>query len=224
MEKKRSIRNTILTVISAGLLVFAAVILFRQYVYLPGQYTEPPATPVPTAAPVYTPEPTPYVKRVPVMMYFTDREMSFPVEVVSVEPYLDGDGNQLFNDAGEPRYTMGTIDTEKSAAWLDTSVSPGEPGNAIFNGHISWHKVAGVFSVLSKMEKGEHIVVELDDGSTRSFVVDSVDIYKLDDVPPTVMAYDAGDTRMTLITCYGESWNSHLDTRNERCVVVAKPE
>ena len=120
-------------------------------------------------------------------------------------------------------YTMGTVDSEKVAAWLDASASPGEYGNAIFNGHVSWKKVAGVFSVLPKMEEGEEIIVEYDDGSTMTFTVTNVDIYGIDDVPETVMAYDTGDSRMTLITCYGESWNSGLGTRNQRCVVVAKP-
>ena len=124
---------------------------------------------------------------------------------------------------GSTVYTMGTVDSEKVAAWLDASASPGEYGNAIFNGHVSWKKVAGVFSVLPKMEEGEEIIVEYDDGSTMTFTVTNVDIYGIDDVPETVMAYDTGDSRMTLITCYGESWNSGLGTRNQRCVVVAKP-
>ena len=165
-KNKRSLRNTILTCISIALVLFAAIIVLRQYVYLPGQYEA---------------------------------------------------------EDGSTVYTMGTVDSEKVAAWLDASASPGEYGNAIFNGHVSWKKVAGVFSVLPKMEEGEEIIVEYDDGSTMTFTVTNVDIYGIDDVPETVMAYDTGDSRMTLITCYGESWNSGLGTRNQRCVVVAKP-
>ena len=173
--------------------------------------------------PVATPEPTPYVKKIPVMMYFTGREISFPVETVGIVPYTDSKGREVKAEDGSTVYTMGTVDSEKVAAWLDASASPGEYGNAIFNGHVSWKKVAGVFSVLPKMEEGEEIIVEYDDGSTMTFTVTNVDIYGIDDVPETVMAYDTGDSRMTLITCYGESWNSGLGTRNQRCVVVAKP-
>ena len=144
--------------------------------------------------------------------------VSSDVSVCSV----DGTGVVKAED-GSTVYTMGTVDSEKVAAWLDASASPGEYGNAIFNGHVSWKKVAGVFSVLPKMEEGEEIIVEYDDGSTMTFTVTNVDIYGIDDVPETVMAYDTGDSRMTLITCYGESWNSGLGTRNQRCVVVAKP-
>ena len=190
--------------------------------YLPGQYEAPP-TPAVTETPVATPEPTPYVKKIPVMMYFTGREISFPVETVGIVPYTDSKGREVKAEDGSTVYTMGTVDSEKVSAWLDASASPGEYGNAIFNGHVSWKKVAGVFSVLPKMEEGEEIIVEYDDGSTMTFTVTNVDIYGIDDVPETVMAYDTGDSRMTLITCYGESWNSGLGTRNQRCVVVAKP-
>ena len=224
-KNKRSLRNTILTCISIALVLFAAIIVLRQYVYLPGKYEAPPtpaATETPEAAEA-TPEPTPYVKKIPVMMYFTGREISFPVESVGIVPYTDSKGNEVKAEDGSTVYTMGTVDSEKVAAWLDASASPGEYGNALFNGHVSWKKVAGVFSVLPKMEEGEEIVVEYDDGSTMTFTVTNVDIYGIDDVPETVMAYDTGDSRMTLITCYGESWNSGLGTRNQRCVVVAKP-
>ena len=221
---KKSLRNLILNCISIALVLFAAIILLRQYVYLPGQYEAPP-TPAVTATPVVeaTPEPTPYVKKTPVMMYFTDREISFPVEAVGIVPYTDSKGREIKAEDGSTVYTMGTVDSEKVSAWLDASASPGEYGNAIFNGDVSWKKVAGVFSVLPKMEEGEEIIVEYDDGSTMAFAVTSVDIYELDDVPPEVMAFDTGDSRMTLITCYGESWNSSLGTRNKRCIVVAKP-
>ena len=219
---KKSLRNLILNCVSIALVLFAAIIVLRDNVYLPGQYEAPP-TPAVTETPVATPEPTPYVKKIPVMMYFTDREISFPVETVGIVPYTDSKGREIKAEDGSTVYTMGTVDSEKVAAWLDASASPGEYGNAIFNGHVSWKQVAGVFSVLPKMEEGEEIIVEYDDGSTMAFAVTSVDIYDLDNVPPEVMAYDTGDFRMTLVTCYGESWNSGLGTRNKRCVVVAKP-
>ena len=37
-KNKRSLRNTILTCISIALVLFAAIIVLRQYVYLPGKY------------------------------------------------------------------------------------------------------------------------------------------------------------------------------------------
>ncbi len=224
--KKRKKPGPVRIAIASALLIYAAVILFRQYVYVPGKYEAPPSA-APTATPAEeiaaTPEPTPYVQKIPVKMYFTLREISFPVERVGVVPYTDAKGNQVTNDQGQKVYTMGTLQTEKAAAWLETGPSPGEYGNAIFNGHVTWKKVAGVFSILPKMEAGEEIVVEYDDGSTMSFIISSVDIYSINEEPADVMSFDTGDSRMTLITCYGESWNSELGTREQRCVVVAKP-
>lgn len=224
-QLKKKKRRRIRRVIAAALLAYAAIILFRQYVYIPGKYEAPP-TPVPTATPAaeeatVTPKPTPHVKKIPVKMYFTDREISFPVERVGIVPYTDAKGNQVTNEQGQLIYTMGTLETEKAAAWWEDSRSPGEYGNAIFNGHVTWKKVAGVFSVLPKMEKGEEIVVEYEDGSTMSFIVYSVDIYGLGEEPEDVMNIYTEDSRITLITCYGESWNSELGTREARCVVVA---
>ena len=222
-KKRRRVRR----IIAAALLAYAAIILFRQYVYIPGKYEAPP-TPVPTDSGISwdvteTPEPTPYVQKIPVKMYFTAREVSFPVERVGIVPYTDADGNQVVNEQGQKVYTMGTLDTEKAAAWLENSSSPGEYGNAIFNGHVTWKKVAGVFSLLPKMEVGEEIIVEYDDGSTMRFLVDRVSIFGIYDEPADVMLFDTGDSRMTLITCYGEAWDSELGTREQRCVVVAKP-
>ena len=145
------------------------------------------------------------------------------MERVGIVPYTDADGNQVVNEQGQKVYTMGTLDTEKAAAWLENSSSPGEYGNAIFNGHVTWKKVAGVFSLLPKMEVGEEIIVEYDDGSTMRFLVDRVSIFGIYDEPADVMLFDTGDSRMTLITCYGEAWDSELGTREQRCVVVAKP-
>ena len=222
-KKRRKVRR----IIALALILYAAIILFRQYVYIPGKYEAPP-TPVPTDSGISwevteTPEPTPYIKKIPVKMYFTAREVSFPVERVGIVPYTDADGNQVVNEQGQKVYTMGTLDTEKAAAWLENSSSPGEYGNAIFNGHVTWKKVAGVFSLLPKMEEGEEIIVEYDDGSTMRFIVDRVNIFGIYDEPADVMLYDTGDSRMTLITCYGEAWDSELGTREQRCVVVAKP-
>ena len=222
-KKRRKVRR----IIALALILYAAIILFRQYVYIPGKYEAPP-TPVPTDSGISwevteTPEPTPYIKKIPVKMYFTAREVSFPVERVGIVPYTDADGNQVVNELGQKVYTMGTLDTEKAAAWLESSSSPGEYGNAIFNGHVTWKKVAGVFSLLPKMEEGEEIIVEYDDGSTMRFIVERVNIFGIYDEPADVMLFDTGDSRMTLITCYGEAWDSELGTREQRCVVVAKP-
>ncbi len=216
--------------LAASIVLFAAGVwlLVRQYVFIPDAYVAPPTptaapapTPGPTAAAVATPSPTPYVKKIPVTLHFTEREISCPIEAVGIVDDVDKKGNPILDENGEPVKIMGTIDSEKVAAWLEDGPSPGEPGNAIINGHIRWKKVAGVFSVLSDMAPGEKMAVTYDDGSVMYFAVASVDVFTIDDWPAWVME-QSSDTRMTLITCHGE-WNSSQGTSNERVIVVAKP-
>jgi len=102
---KKQKRSPIRYIIAGALLVYAAVILFRQYVFIPEAYEAPP-TPVPTVELTTTPEPTPYVRKIPVKMYFTAREISFDVESVGIVPYTDAKGNQVVNEQGQKVYTM----------------------------------------------------------------------------------------------------------------------
>ncbi|MEA4969341.1 MAG: class F sortase [Candidatus Pelethousia sp.] len=232
-QKSAKARKSLLLnrlLLAASVVLFAAGVwlLVRQYVFIPDAYVAPPtptvapASPGPTAAAaVTTPSPTPYVKKIPVTLHFTERAISCPIEPVGIVNDVDKKGNPILDENGEPVKIMGTIDSEKVAAWLEEGPSPGEPGNAIINGHIRWKKVAGVFSVLSDMAPGEKMAVTYDDGSVTYFAVASVDVFTIDDWPAWVME-QSGDTRMTLITCHGE-WNSSQGTSNERVIVVAKP-
>ena len=63
-KNKRSLRNTILTCISIALVLFAAIIVLRQYVYLPGQYEAPPPPPR-TQGPRAPPPPPPHRQKIP---------------------------------------------------------------------------------------------------------------------------------------------------------------
>ncbi len=233
-QKSAKARKSLLLnrlLLAASVVLFAAGVwlLVRQYVFIPDAYVAPPtptaapaSTPGPTAvAAVTTPSPTPYVKKIPVTLHFTERAISCPIEPVTIVDDVDKKGNPILDENGEPVKIMGTIDSEKVAAWLEEGPSPGEPGNAIINGHIRWKKVAGVFSVLSDMAPGEKMAVTYDDGSVTYFAVASVDVFTIDDWPAWVME-QSSDTRMTLITCHGE-WNSSQGTSNERVIVVAKP-
>lgn len=225
--RKSLLLNRLLLGASVVLFALGVWLLVRQHVFIPDAYVAPAtpapvATPAPTAAAAAaTPSPTPYVKKIPITLHFTEREISCPIEPVGIEDDVDKDGNPVLDEFGNPVKIMGTIDSEKVAAWLEEGPSPGEPGNAIINGHIRWKKVAGVFSVLKDMAPGEKLAVTYDDGSVMYFAVESMDIFTIDDWPSWVME-QSSDTRMTLITCHGE-WNRSRGTSNERVVVVAKP-
>jgi len=200
-------------VVIGAMLLGGVYMLVRQYVLIPTPYTPPPtpaptiaATPAPTLAPEETPapapSPTPYVKHAPVKIYFPDRKLEADIYPVG----LTEEG------------AMGTLDSALDAAWYEGGPSPGEPGNAILNGHVHFKGVKGTFSILKSIHVGEPVVIRLDDGSYKYFTVALLETYPFDACPPMVM-YLGGDSRMTLITCLGD-YDRKLGTSRSRVVAV----
>jgi sortase A len=77
---------------------------------------------------------------------------------------------------------------------LDGTPQPGEPGNAVISGHRDTH-----FAFLRRLGRGDEIVVESPDGRQHHYRVDTTRIVDRHDV---WIVADAGDTRLTLVTCY----------------------
>ena len=220
---KRKYVNILLYLLSAAFLIAGVVLLVRQYVLLPGAY-EPPATPAPTAtpvptpvvtqtpgvsaAPVPTPSPTPYVKPIPTRIYFTKAQVMADIVPVGIV------------EEGERKGQMDTVDDPDLAAWYEPGPAPGEEGNALINGHKSWKGKIGRFSVLWDMEPGDEIAIEYEDGTVKYFYAVSVDFYPYDGVPNEVMDL-SGESRVTLITCYGE-FDRTAGTSKQRCIVVCQ--
>jgi sortase A len=71
---------------------------------------------------------------------------------------------------------------------------PGERGNSVVAGHRDTH-----FAFLRRLVPGDALDVETRDGRTRRFVVSATRV--VDRKELSVVA-DAGDTRLTLVTCY----------------------
>ena len=77
---------------------------------------------------------------------------------------------------------------------LDGTPQPGEPGNAVISGHRDTH-----FAFLRRLGRGDEIVVEASDGRHHLYRVATTRIVDRRDV---WIVADAGDTRLTLVTCY----------------------
>jgi sortase A len=77
---------------------------------------------------------------------------------------------------------------------LDGTARPGEPGNAVISGHRDTH-----FAFLRHLARGDEVVVEGPDGRRRRYRVASARVVDRRD---TRVVTDAGDTRLTLVTCY----------------------
>lgn len=106
------------------------------------------------------------------------------------------------------------------AGWHNTSAPLGQVGNTVLNGH---HNIFGeVFGSLVDLEVGAEIVV-YDAESPHDYTVAEVQILPERDQPLEVRQENArwiqptGDERLTLVTCWPHSDNSH------RLIVVAYP-
>jgi len=223
--------NILLYIISALLLASGIFLVIRQYVLIPGAYVPPgedvlvtrtpvvtpSPTPVnantgaqPSPTPAATPSPTPYVKPIPLRIYFLKAEVM--CDIVPVGRIEEGP------KAGQ----MDTVEDPDLSAWYEPGPAPGEPGNALLNGHKSLDGKIGRFSVLWNMKVDDVVAIGFDNGTYKYFAVTSVDFYPYDQVPAEVMNLNSETPRMTLITCYGD-FDTTVGTSKQRCVVVCEP-
>jgi hypothetical protein len=89
------------------------------------------------------------------------------------------------------------------AAWYKYSVTPGQIGTAVIEGHVDSRTGPAVFYRLGALHPGDHIDVTLADGMTAVFRVTGVREYTKTDFP-TDMIY--GPTRyasLRVVTCGG---------------------
>jgi len=90
------------------------------------------------------------------------------------------------------------------AAWYKNSVTPGQAGASIIEGHVDSYQGPAVFFRLGALKPGNEIDVTLADGVTAIFRVTGVREYLKADYPANVV-YGATDyAALRLITCGGD--------------------
>ncbi|MDO5111686.1 MAG: class F sortase [Clostridia bacterium] len=232
-RKKRRLISNLLLVASALLFLAGAYSLLQAYVIPPKTDYVAPPTPAPTVAatpaptidvaetPAPTPEPTPYNLK-PARISFTTLEQVCEIQPVGyVDPQTKEEVEPEDMEPGKS-YAMGTVDSNIIAAWFKYGPAPGDRGNAILDGHNRWKNKYGVFNDLIKLQTGDEIVIEMDDGSFTYWYVHEVNKFERESVPPEVMELHWGEEPMlTLITCTG-TFDYKVGTHTHRCVVVAR--
>jgi Sortase domain len=103
--------------------------------------------------------------------------------------------------------------------WYASGPVPGDPGDAVIDGHVGAPDVPLVFARLHSMRPGDQIVVVLADGSRRAFTVDSITSWPASAYPPGLFASD-GPPRLSLITCGGD-FNKFNQSYPNRLIVEA---
>jgi hypothetical protein len=95
------------------------------------------------------------------------------------------------------------ITSANVAAWYKYSVTPGQIGTAVIEGHVDSHQGPAVFFRLGALRPGNHISVTLADGITAVFRVTGVREYDKAEYPANTIYAPADYAALRLITCGG---------------------
>jgi sortase (surface protein transpeptidase) len=105
-----------------------------------------------------------------------------------------------------------------STAWYDRGPSPGDPGDAVIDGHLDWYDTGhAVFFSLSKVKLGTDIELRLQSGVSHHFKVTGVKTVAYNAKVPGLFA-TSGPARLSLISCGGQ-WSKSLNQYVSRVIV-----
>jgi hypothetical protein len=90
------------------------------------------------------------------------------------------------------------------AAWYKYSVTPGQPGTSVIEGHVDSTQGPAVFFRLGALRPGNQIDVTLADGVTAVFRVTGVREYAKDKYPAAAIYGPADYAALRVITCGGD--------------------
>jgi len=173
-----------------------------------GMLSPTPARPVPAA-----PAPSSEVKPPAVVATVVDPTPArLAIPTIGVDAKIESRG--LDSDRN-----LATAQDFNDVAWYDLGPRPGEPGNAIVNGHVSWWTGEAVFTHLSHLQAGDIIRVTRADGEVVSFKVTSKRVVDANARIGTLFAPSPNAT-LTLITCSG-IWNPFSQSDTQRLLVSA---
>lgn len=106
---------------------------------------------------------------------------------------LDEEGWMRAPDPSDPRL----------AGWFTGSVTPGERGTAVIDGHVDTASGPAVFYRLGAVEAGTRIAVTRENAATAHFTVYRVESLPRQTFPAARVYGDAGQPELRLITCGG---------------------
>jgi Sortase domain len=95
------------------------------------------------------------------------------------------------------------VTSADEAAWYKYSVTPGQVGAAVIEGHVDSYQGPAVFFRLGALRPGNQVDVTLADGITAVFRVTGVREYAKDKFPAKDIYGDANYAALRLITCGG---------------------
>ncbi|MFJ6214681.1 class F sortase [Streptomyces sp. NPDC092296] len=95
--------------------------------------------------------------------------------------------------------------------WYGDGATPGEIGTALVLGHVDTKRGPAVFWGLGALKKKNKIEVVRADGSTATFLVDSVEVFAKKSFPDQRVYGDGPTAQLRVITCGGAYDHKHRD-------------
>jgi len=89
------------------------------------------------------------------------------------------------------------------AGWYQDGPAPGEPGAAVILGHVDSPTGPAVFAGLSRLRRGDRVLVRRADETTVQFTVEHIELYSRSDFPATEVYWPTLRPELRLITCGG---------------------
>jgi sortase (surface protein transpeptidase) len=120
----------------------------------------------------------------------------------------------------DPTHAIASPSSLADVGWFEHGPSPGQPGDAIIDGHYGLPSIAAVFRNLRALAPGDVLLVVWPDGRQVRFrVTSSVVIARNAPAPPGLFGA-GGAPRLSLITCAG-AWDQANFTYTQRLIVTA---
>jgi sortase (surface protein transpeptidase) len=181
----------------------------------------PVATPLPPDADVSATPSTTTPSATPVP--YNGAVTRFKIPRFKVDSPIEGIGLGPDNRLETPRDPHNT-------GWYTNYDRPGAPGNAVFSAHVDyWPDILGPFFNLAKMERGDEVVIQMDDGRLYKYRVIAKQRFDVSDIPMGDLIWPKTRPKnaewITLITCGGRFQASREGGPGEyldRDVVVAE--
>ncbi|MDP9325865.1 MAG: class F sortase [Candidatus Dormibacteraeota bacterium] len=136
------------------------------------------------------------------------RSIGVDAQVIAVG--VDRDGN------------MAVTNESYDVGWYNKGPAPGDPGDAVMDGHVDWYDTSqAVFYSLKNVKVGDDVQVQRLDSTTHHFKVTSVKTvaYNADSKALGLFA-PTGPPRLSLITCGGQ-WSRSINQYLSRVIVDA---
>lgn len=108
------------------------------------------------------------------------------------------------------------------AGWYVRSAKPGNPGNAVLQGHVrNFDLTPGIFSRLSELRSGDDIYTVDSNGTRIHFRVSAQDRVEAASFPLEKVYGSSAGSNLNLVTCAG-TYDPHRQDYLERTIIYAQ--